>query len=101
MKEKLNLNQLQVGDEKMEHSFSVEMKSKKYVRHMSVSNESREHVLFEGSLGELIEISMIEGAVLEVKGANGILRIDLSEDELRNVFSQKKNPPRKKKARPS
>jgi hypothetical protein len=79
-----------MGDEKMEHSFSIEMKSKKHVKHISLSNESQEHVLFEGSLGELEELSMVEGAVLEVRGVNGVLRIDLSEEELRKIFSQKK-----------
>ena len=74
----------------MEHAFSVEMKSKKYVRHISLSNESHDRVLFEGFLGELEELSITEGAVLEVKGANGILRIDLTEDELRKMLSPKK-----------
>ena len=74
----------------MEHAFSIEMKSKKHVKHISLSDESHEHVLFEGSLGELEELSMVEGAVLEVKGANGVLRIDLSEDELRKMLFQKK-----------
>ena len=79
-----------MGDGKMEHAFSIEMKSKKHVRHISVSNESHDRVLFEGSLGELEELSMVEGTVLEVKGANGVLRIDLSEDELRKMLSHKK-----------
>lgn len=35
-------------------------------------------------------VSLSEGAVLEVKGANGVLRIDLSEDELRKMLSPKK-----------
>lgn len=74
----------------MEHSFSIELTSKKHVRHISVSNESHNRVLFEGFLGELEELALVEGAVLEVKGVNGVLRIDLSEDELRKMLSQKK-----------
>lgn len=74
----------------MEHAFSIEMKSKKHVKHISLSDEPHEHVLFEGSLGKLEELSMVEGAVLEVKGTNGILRIDLSENELRKMLFQKK-----------
>ena len=35
-------------------------------------------------------LSMIEGAVLEVTGTNGILRIDLSEEELRTMFKKRK-----------
>ena len=75
----------------MEHTFSIEMNSNKHVKHISVSNESHDRVLFEGSLGELEELSMIEGAVLEVRGANGVLRIDLSEEELRKMLFQKKD----------
>jgi len=48
-------------------------------------------VLFEESLGELEELSMIAGAVLEVRGADGVLRIDLSEEELRKMLIQKKD----------
>ncbi len=74
----------------MEHAFSIEMKSRKHVRHMSISSESFSaccaRVLFEGTLGELEELSMIEGAVLEVKGTKGVLRIDLDEDKLRKML---------------
>ena len=69
----------------MEHSFSIEMKSKKYVKNISISDEDYNRVLFEGFLGELKGLSLIEGRMLEVKGFNGILRIDLSEDELRTM----------------
>lgn len=71
----------------MEHTFSVEMKSKKHVKSISISDEAHDRVLFEGYLGELEGLSMIEGAALEVKGAHGTLRIDLSEDELRKMLT--------------
>lgn len=64
-------------DGKMEHAFSIEMKPKK-------------HVLFEGALSELEEVPMVESAALEVKRATGILRIDLSGDELRKMLFQRK-----------
>jgi len=69
----------------MEHSFSVEMKSKRYVRNISISDEDYNRVLLEGFLGELERLSLIEGRMLEIKGSNGTLRVDLSEDELRNM----------------
>jgi hypothetical protein len=75
----------------MEHTFSIEMMSKKYVKHISVSNKAHNRVLFAGSLGELEELSMIENAALEIKGTQGVLRIDLSEDELRKRLFQKKD----------
>jgi len=79
-----------VSNGRMEHAFSIEMKSKKHVRQISVSNESHNRVLFEGYLGQLKELSMVEGTMLEVVGANGVLRIDLSEDEVQKMLSNKK-----------
>ena len=61
------------------------------MKQISVSNESHDRVLFEGSLGELDDLSMIEGAVLEVKGSNGTLRIDLTRDELTRIITQRKD----------
>lgn len=77
-------------DREMEHGFSVEMKSKRHVKKITLSDGTHEGVLFEGFLGELEEIGMVEEAVLEIKGANGTLRIDISEEELRMMLSPKK-----------
>lgn len=66
--------------------FSIEIESKKHVTSLSISNEAHDRVLFEGFLGELQELSMIEGEALEVRGINGVLRIDLSEKELRSLL---------------
>ncbi len=73
-----------------EHGFSVEMKSKKYVRRVSVSDDPRDAVIFEGFLGEIEEMGMVEEVILEIRAANGTLRIDLSEEELRRALSRKK-----------
>jgi hypothetical protein len=71
----------------MRHTFSVELKSKDYVKHLAVSNESHDRVLVEGTLGALVDVAMIEGAALEITGVNGIIRIDISEAELRRGLS--------------
>jgi len=75
---------------KTERGFSVEMESKRHVKTISVSDESHDRVLFEGNLGKLKELGMVEEIILEIKGANGTLRIDLHEDELRKMLSKKK-----------
>jgi len=62
--------------------FSVEIDSKKHLSNVSISNNSRERVLIEGFLGEFSEIEMIENALIQFKGVYGVLRIDLSKDEL-------------------
>ena len=72
------------------HAFSVEMKSKEYIKTISVSDDSQEGVLIEGFLGKLEELGMVEEVILEVKGLNGTLRIDLDEEELRKMLDKKK-----------
>jgi len=72
----------------MEHMFSIEMKSKKYVKHISVSNDSRNRVYFEGFLGDIIGLSFVNGGMLEIKGVNGTFRIDLSMEELKTIMTK-------------
>jgi len=68
------------------HAFSVELKSKEFLRNVMISNRTGETVLVEGFLGELEEMSLVEGAMLELKGSNGILRIDLKGEELKGLI---------------
>jgi len=74
---------------KMEHSFSVEMRSKSFVKRISISDEAHDRVLFEGNLGELKELSLAEGDVLEFIGVNGVLRIGITEEQLRKTLACK------------
>jgi len=53
-----------------------------------ISNRAEETVLVEGFLGELEEVSLVEGAMLELRGSNGVLRMDLKEEELEKLFSR-------------
>jgi len=72
-----------------ERGFSVEMASKEHVRSLIVSDESQGKVLFEGNLGELQALEIVEKIVLQGKGTNGTLRIDLEERELRKMLEKK------------
>jgi hypothetical protein len=62
--------------------FSVEIKSKNHLTNISISNRPHELVLVEGFLGEFSEIEMIENSLIQFKGVNGVLRIDICKDEL-------------------
>jgi len=70
------------------HAFSIELKSKEFLRNVMISNGTGETVLVEGFLGELEELNLVEDAMLELRGNNGILRIDIKEDELRKLFNR-------------
>ncbi|MBL7167221.1 hypothetical protein ISS40_00975 [Candidatus Bathyarchaeota archaeon] len=62
--------------------FSVEIESKKQLTNVSISNKPHEQIVIEGFLGEFSEIEMIENALIQFKGANGVMRIDISKEEL-------------------
>jgi hypothetical protein len=64
----------------------VEMRSKKHVRNISISDQAHDRVLFEGDLGRLLEVSIIERSALEIVGENGVLRMEVDEDVLQRVL---------------
>ena len=67
------------------------MTSKQYVKSLIVSDELSGRVLFDADIGNLVGVSIIDGIVLEVRGVNGTLRVDLREEELEAVL-KKDNP---------
>ena len=73
----------------MDHTFSIDLRSKEFVKRMSISDDSRDGVYFEGSLGEIKELGFVHGGMLEIKGVNATLRIDLGEEELRAISPTK------------
>lgn len=75
-----------IGDK--ERVFSVELKSKRHLKNVTLTNGSSDSVLVEGTIGELVQATFAEGIILEVVGKKGVLRIDLGEDEIKKTTSQ-------------
>jgi hypothetical protein len=73
-------------EKRLSHMFSIELKSKDFVKSLAVPNDTEDKVLIEGFLGELKELAITEGLMLEIKGTNGILRMDLKEEELKTLL---------------
>ncbi len=71
------------------HGFSVELKRKNHVRSISISNSDREGVLLEGTIGQIEELDILEGAVLQIKGTHGTIMVNLCEDKLRELLEKK------------
>ena len=70
----------------MLHLFSIEMKSKKFVKQVTLSNESRDGVYFEGFLGDILEICFVNGGMLEIRGVNGTFRIDINKQKVMEIL---------------
>jgi hypothetical protein len=69
--------------------FSLELKSKRNLKNVTLTNGSSDSVLLEGTIGKLVQATFTEGVILEVVGKNGVLRIDLGEDEIQKPIEQK------------
>ena len=75
-----------------ERSFSVELKPKVNLRHIAFNHDTRENALIEGSIGELEHAEFVEDMVLEILGRKGVLRIDISENEIIRKRAGMKDP---------
>jgi hypothetical protein len=79
-----------MGKRTEEHSFSIEMKSERCVRRISFLDEENGTVFFEGFLGELKNVVMVEGVMLEIEGKNGVLKLDITQQEMEKYLNSKK-----------
>ena len=77
--------QVEMNGKMMEHSFSVELNSKSHVRLVTLDND-RNKTVIEGFLGELLSLNFVENVLLEIKGSNGTLRIDMSSEDLKKLL---------------
>ena len=73
-----------------EHSFSIEMKTENAVRKMSFLDKENGQVFFEGFLGKLTSINMVEDVMLEIEGTNGTLKLDITQKEMEQCLVPKK-----------
>ncbi len=69
-----------------QHMFSIQLKSKDNLKTVALPGDEEGHILIEGFLGKLENVSLIEGIMLQVNGANGNLRMDLSKKELTRLL---------------
>jgi len=74
--------------EDKERFFSIELKSKAYLKNVTLTNGFRDSVLVEGTIGELAQATFVEGVILEIAGNKGTLRINLKEEELRKALQK-------------
>lgn len=72
-----------------EHMFSIQLKSKDYVKSVALPNDEEGNVLIEGFLGKLEDVSFIEGIMLEIDGAYGSLRMDFTKKELEKLLPKR------------
>jgi len=63
------------------HGFTLELGSKEHVKRFILDGTGGK-VLVEGFLGELVDVSLVEGVMLEISGSNGAIRVEVTREEL-------------------
>jgi len=71
-----------------ERSFSIELKSKVSLKNMTLNDRSQENAVIEGTIGKLEHAGFVEDMVLEVRGKKGVLRINVSENEIKRKTTE-------------
>ncbi len=66
--------------------FTVELKSKRSLKNVMLTNGSEDNVLLEGTIGEFVAAKFAEGIIFEVTGTEGVLRVDLSAEEIQTTL---------------
>ena len=61
--------------------FTLELDTRSNVRYVAVPYGSQRLVI-EGTIGLLRRAAFVEDAVLELTGSSGVLRVDLSKEDL-------------------
>jgi len=72
-------------------SFSIELNSRINLRNVTLSNNTHENVLIEGTIGKLVHARFVESEILEIIGDGGILRIDIVENEFEKPSAKEVN----------
>lgn len=57
------------------------------IQYMSINEEPDSECELSGKLGRVAEVNVFEDFLLEIKGTTGILRLSLSGDHVRKLFS--------------
>ena len=63
------------------------MKSKTYLTNLIFSEKTHDLVVFEGDLGKLVDLSLID-EVLVLLATNGTLRLSLTELQIQNALKR-------------
>ena len=81
--------------ETKENAFSVELNSKDSVKLIKIADSQKDSVLIEGFLGMILDLTFVENSLLEIRGFNGILRIDLNVEDLKKISQHRKKEVKK------
>jgi hypothetical protein len=75
-----------------ERSFSIDLRSKVDLKNITLNENLQENALIEGTIGKLEHAGFVDDMILEVLGTKGVLRIDVSENEIKKKATEANAP---------
>ena len=75
-----------------ERSFSIDLRSKVDLKNITLNESLQENALIEGTIGKLEHAGFVDDMILEVLGTKGVLRIDISENEINKKAAEANAP---------
>ena len=73
---------------KKQRVFSIELNKREDIKNITLANGGNDNVVIEGTIGVLVEARFEEGVLLQVVGTEGVLRVDLCEDDIKEENSE-------------
>ena len=70
------------------HSFSIQLKSKKFVKNLIITDEGGK-VVIEGYLGRMKSLKIVEDIMLEIEGDYGSIFLDFDEKQIEKILPAK------------
>ena len=80
----------------MRRSFSIELNSKDYIDKILIFDDDQ-GVLLEGEYGDLCYLSLLEDKLLEIQGSKGVLRIEITRNEISKLLEPEGYPEKSEK----
>jgi hypothetical protein len=75
---------------KGECAFSIVLSDRDAIKEITVKTGGKEQAAIWGSIGEITEINLIEGVVLQIRGKLGVMDIGITKRELERLALKEK-----------
>jgi len=83
-----NMEEDPFQDKRKKRAFSIDLNCRNSLNHASFDNDPRvrearnDEITIEGTIGFFKKAQFVEGEILEIEGSEGVLRVDLTSQDI-------------------
>ncbi len=75
---------------KEECAFSIVLSDRDAIKEITLRTGGREQAVICGSIGEILDVNFLEGVVLQIRGALGVMDIGITREALKRLAFKEK-----------